>query len=69
MKNIINETRVYHTTNNSETYRRLRNFRIEVKYGLCPYCLKHSGCNHWNGGGRNARHSWKNYRKTQWKNG
>lgn len=47
-------------TSNSQVYKKLRN----AIYSGCPVCSPHKGCNRM---GRYRPRSWKDYRKTQWR--
>jgi len=51
-------------TSNTTVFRRLFRKYTANKEGLCERCKRHSGCNaHFN-----KNRSWKNFRKTQYKN-
>ena len=55
------------TTTNSKEYKILLMKKLSDEERLCPMCPPNKGCNSWKKP-RDLR-NWKNYRKTQYKNG
>lgn len=53
-------------TANPTVWKKLRKRQLEVKYGVCPFCRPHRGCNaRW--GYFRQNKTWKKNRKHQWK--
>jgi hypothetical protein len=53
-------------TTNRSVYNKLYRNELSKKFGLCPICGPHSGCNS-RFGIKGPYRNWKIYRKTQWK--
>ena len=53
------------TTTSSRTYKLLKRRILNTEKGLCFICMPHSGCNRYS---YKVDRSWKNHRKTQYRN-